>query len=224
MTHLAASYAEGSEDAFYGANDTGIALAKELYSYAVSQPEIPDAAMAFSDDKVTAYVDGNIQRTKEVTFQADSRQSITMKLPKGVKFHNVSTGKISNAGADVVVKGGTTFFLSAPLTQTEDVGQNWSAKMKGSITKDYSAYKITTGSDTQNLALVFGEGIEEETTASFQVTWLELAKVQVVKVDSEKRMRNCPVQCSAFIKIKTVHSLSRRCQRQIRTVRPLWKL
>ena len=84
--------------AFYGANDTGIALAKELYSYAVSQPEIPDAAMAFSDDKVTAYVDGNIQRTKEVTFQADSRQSITMKLPKGVKFHNVSTGKISNAG------------------------------------------------------------------------------------------------------------------------------
>ena len=129
VTHLAASYAEGSEDAFYGANDTGIALAKELYSYAVSQPEIPDAAMAFSDDKVTAYVDGNIQRTKEVTFQADSRQSITMKLPKGVKFHNVSTGKISNAGADVVVKGGTTFFLSAPLTQTEDVGQNWSAKM-----------------------------------------------------------------------------------------------
>ena len=57
VTHLAASYAEGSEDAFYGANDTGIALAKELYSYAVSQPEIPDAAMAFSDDKVTAYVD-----------------------------------------------------------------------------------------------------------------------------------------------------------------------
>lgn len=123
VTHLAASYAEGSEDAFYGANDTGIALAKELYSYAVSQPEIPDAAMAFSDDKVTAYVDGNIQRTKEVTFQADSRQSITMKLPKGVKFHNVSTGKISNAGADVVVKGGTTFFLSAPLTQTEDLEQ-----------------------------------------------------------------------------------------------------
>ena len=105
------------------------------------------------------------------------------------------------------------------------MGQNWSAKMKGSITKDYSAYKITTGSDTQNLALVFGEGIEEETTASFQVTWLELAKVQVVKVDSEKEdAKTVPVQCSAFIKIKTVHSLSRRCQRQIRTVRPLWKL
>lgn len=88
-------------------------MAKELYSYAVSQPEIPDAAMAFSDDKVTAYVDGNIQRTKEVTFQADSRQSITMKLPKGVKFHNVSTGKISNAGADVVVKEVQRFSFSA---------------------------------------------------------------------------------------------------------------
>ena len=31
--------------------------------------------------------------------------------------------------------------------------------MKGSITKDFSAYKITTGSGTQDLALVFGEAL-----------------------------------------------------------------
>lgn len=85
-----------------------------------------------------------------------------MKLPSGVKFHNETTGKTSAAGASVEVSGGTKFYLSAPLTQAEDVKDTWSATMKGSITKDFSAYKITTGSGTQDLALVFGEGVDDE--------------------------------------------------------------
>lgn len=187
VTHLAASYANGSSDAFYGTNDTGITLAKELYNYAVGQPAIPDVDMKFSDADVTAYVDGNRQRTKEITFKADTQQSITMKLPDGVKFHNVTTGKTSAAGADVEVSGGTVFYLSAPLTQTEDVAGSWSVTMKGSITKDYSAYKITTGSDTQDLALVFGEGVEDEKYVDFSVKWIEQATVELVKKDADTK-------------------------------------
>lgn len=186
LTHLAASYANGSEDAFYGTNETGQSLAMELYQYAVSQPDIPEVEMSFSKANVTAYVDGNSQRTEEITFRAGTMQTITMKLPKGVKFHNVTTGKTSKAGAEVEVCGGTKFYLSAPLTQTTDVSGSWSATMKGSITKDYSAYKITTESNTQDLALVFGEGVDDEKYVDFSVKWLELAKVQVVKVDSKK--------------------------------------
>lgn len=186
ITHLAAAYANGSSDAFEGTNSTGQALAMELYNYCVSQPEIPDVAMSFSKSNVNAYVDGDRQRTEEITFKADTLQTITMKLPEGVKFHNVTTGKTSKAGADVEVCGGTKFYLSAPLTQTKDVAGTWSATMKGSITKDYSAYKITTGSNTQDLALVFGEGVDDEKYVDFSVKWLELAKVQVVKVDSKK--------------------------------------
>ncbi|MFR5700380.1 MAG: hypothetical protein ACLUD0_00005, partial [Eubacterium ramulus] len=92
----------------------------ELYNYCVSQPDIPDVAMSFSNSSVTAYVDGNEQRTEEVTFNADTLQTITMNLPDGVKFHNVTTGKTSKAGASVEVAGGTKFYLSAPLTQTAD--------------------------------------------------------------------------------------------------------
>lgn len=184
VTHIAASYANGSSDAFYGTNSTGEALAKELYNYAVGQPEIPDVEMSFSNANVTAYVDGNQQRTEEVTFKASSQQTITLDLPDGVKLHNVSTGKTSAAGAKVTISGGTRFYLTAPLTQTKDVAGSWSAKMQGSITKDYSAYKITTGSEDQDLALVFGEGVEDEKYVSFSVKWLELAKVEVIKVDS----------------------------------------
>ena len=184
VTHLAASYANGSSDAFYGTNSTGEALAKELYNYAVGQPDIPDVEMSFSNANVTAYVDGDQQRTEEITFRASSQQTITLDLPDGVKLHNVSTGKNSAAGAKVTISGGTRFYLTAPLTQTKDVAGSWSAKMQGSITKDYSAYKITTGSDTQDLALVFGEGVEDEKYVSLFVKWLELAKVEVIKVDS----------------------------------------
>ena len=185
ITHLAASYANGSSDAFSGTNSTGQSLAMELYNYCVNQPEIPDVAMSFSKANVTAYVEGNEQRTEVITFQADTLQTITMKLPVGVKFHNVTTGNTSKAGAEVEVSGGTKFYLSAPLTQTADVSDSWSATMKGSITKDYSAYKITTGSSTQDLALVFGEGVTDEKYVDFSVKWVELAKVGVVKVDSK---------------------------------------
>ena len=186
LVHMAASHANGSSDAFSGANDTGRALAMELYNYCMGQPEIPDVDMEFSDGNVSAYVDGNTQRTKEITFKADALQGITMKLPDGVKFHNVTTGKTSKAGADVEVSGGTKFYLSAPLTQTQDVSGSWSARMKGNVTKDYSAYKITTGAASQDLALVFGEGVADEKYVEFSVKWVQMAKVKVVKVDSQK--------------------------------------
>ena len=185
ITHLAAAYANGSGDAFSGTNSTGQALAMELYNYCVSQPNIPDVAMSFSDADVMAYIDGNSQRTKEITFKADELQTITMKLPSGVKFHNVTTGKTSAAGASVEVSGGTKFYLSAPLTQAEDVKDIWSVTMKGSITKDFSAYKITTGSGTQDLALVFGEGVDDEKYVDFKVSWLKMATVEIVKKDSK---------------------------------------
>ena len=184
ITHLAAAYANGSSDAFSGTNSTGKSLAMELYNYCVSQPEIPDVAMSFSNAKVKAYIDGNSQRTEEITFKADVLQTITMKLPSGVKFHNVSTGKTSTAGASVEVSGGTKFYLSAPLTQAEDVSGSWSVTMKGSITKDYSAYKITTGSSTQDLALVFGEGVTDEKYVDFSVEWVKMAKIEIVKKDA----------------------------------------
>lgn len=183
LVHLAASYANGSGDAFSGANSTAKNLAMKLYNYCVSQPEIPDVAMSFSDGDVKAYVDGNSQRTKDITFKADKLQTITMKLPSGVKLHNLSTGTTSKAGASVEICGGTKFYLSAPLTQVSDVAQSWSSTMKGSITKDYSAYKITTGSDTQDLALVFGEGVTDEKYIDFKVSWIEQATIEIVKKD-----------------------------------------
>ena len=183
ITHLAVSYASGSDDAFSGANANGQALAMELYNYCMAQPEIPDVAMAFSNPNVTAYIDGSEQRTEEIKFKADTLQNITMKLPAGVVFHNVDTGEASEGGAKVKVYGGTTFYLSAPLNQATAVAGSWKSTMKGYITKDFSAYKVTTGTDTQNLALVFGEGVDDEKYVDFSVTWLQQATIEIIKKD-----------------------------------------
>lgn len=183
IVHLAASYANNSSDAFSGTNATGQALAMELYNYCMSQPEIPEVDMSFSNADVTAYISGNSQRTEEITFKASELQTITMKLPSGVKLHNVTTGKTSSAGASVEICGGTKFYLSAPLTQAVDVKGEWSSTMKGSIIKDYSAYKITTGSETQDLALVFGEGVTDEKYVDFKVSWVKQATLEIVKKD-----------------------------------------
>ena len=185
LVHLAASYANSGDSAFSGASSKAKTLAMKLYNYCISQPNIPDVEMSFSDANVTAYVDGSSQRTKEITFKADELQSITMKLPSGVKLHNVTTGKTSKVGESVVISGGTKFYLSAPLTQVSDVAGSWSATMKGSITKDYSAYKISTGSGSQDLALVFGEGVDDEKYVDFKVTWVQYASVKVIKKDSK---------------------------------------
>lgn len=190
LTHIAAAYAYGSADAFYGANETAKSLAMEVYNYCVGKPEIPEVSMSFSKNHVKAYQEGQEQRTEDITFTADSLQSIIMQLPKGVVFHNLTTGKNSATGARVTLSGGTKFYLSAPLTQTEDVEGSWSATMQGSITKDYSAYKLVTNDSVQDLAFVFGEGVEQEQYVEFSVEWLKNAKIELIKKDqsSQKKM------------------------------------
>lgn len=185
LVHMAAAYAYGSSDAFYGTNATGQELAMDIYNYCVKKPEIPDVSMSFSDANVKAYVEGNTQRTKEITFHAAGQQSVTISLPSGVRFHNVSTGSTSTPGAKVTVKGGTKFYLSAPLTQAEDTAEVFATTMAGGLKKDYSAYKLTTNSSTQDLAFIFGEGVETTNKVSLNVTWTKQAEISIVKNDKD---------------------------------------
>lgn len=185
LVHMAAAYAYGSSDAFYGTNATGQELAMDIYNYCVKKSEIPDVSMTFSNANVKAYVEGNAQRTKEITFQAAGQQSVTISLPSGVRFHNVSTGSTSTPGAKVTVKGGTKFYLSAPLTQAEDTAEVFATTMAGGLKKDYSAYKLTTNSSTQDLAFIFGEGVETTNKVSLNVIWTKQAEIAIVKNDKD---------------------------------------
>ena len=54
LVHLAASYANSGDSAFSGASSKAKTLAMKLYNYCISQPNIPDVEMSFSDANVTA--------------------------------------------------------------------------------------------------------------------------------------------------------------------------
>lgn len=185
LVHMAAAYAYGSSDAFYGTNATGQELAMDIYNYCAKKPEIPDVAMAFSEANVKAYVEGNTQRTKEITFHAAGQQSVTISLPSGVRLHNVSTGSTSTPGAKVTIQGGTKFYLSAPLTQAEDTAEVFATTMAGGLKKDFSAYKLTTNGSVQDLAFIFGEGVETTNKVSLNVTWTKQAEISIVKNDKD---------------------------------------
>ncbi len=182
IIHMAASYANGSSDAFYGTNATGEALAKELYNYCVNKPEIPDVAMSFSKPNVKAYVDGNVQRTENIQFNASSQQKITMDLPKGVKLHNVSTGNVSAAGASVTIGGGTTFYLSAPLTQTKDVSSSGGNTEKGNL----PVIVLTAKDSLDEKVKVLTSGADDYITKPFEIREV-LARIKVQLRHTEEK-------------------------------------
>lgn len=55
-----------------------------------------------------------------------------------------------------------------------------SGLLTGGLKKDYSAYKLTTNSSTQDLAFIFGEGVETTNKVSLNVTWTKQAEVSIV--------------------------------------------
>ena len=81
--------------------------------------------MSFSNNHVKAFQEGQEQRTEDITFTADSLQSITMQLPKGVVFHNLTTGK--NSAAGILCAGGKEGQELFPCAAAGDVG-NLSSK------------------------------------------------------------------------------------------------
>ena len=133
---------------------------------------------------VKAYVDGNSQRTKDITFNADTLQTITMKLPAGYSFITRQQEKQVKLEKAVEICGGNKVLsVCKPLTQVSDDGRELVIYHEGgSITKDYSAYKITKDLGTQGSALVFGRRCgRDEKYVDFKVSWIELATVEVGK-------------------------------------------
>lgn len=177
FTHLAASYAYVGMDGFYGCTLDDI---KECgvwdfiqYIYGLENP--PTAAISLSPTTAKAYEDGDNQRTGNFTLQGDHRNSITLPLPNGVTYHSGSTKKTGS----VQISGGTTFYFSAPKT----VSGTWkSGTLNGSMGTQWKALVISTGSGQQDIG--YGSFYDETNgSVSFQVTWLDLAKVKVIKKD-----------------------------------------
>ncbi len=180
FTHIAASYFYCGMDGFAGCTMDDLRECGVLgwINYLESLPAPPDPQISLSKTALKATYDGSKQVTGTTKLNGDSRNSITIKLPKDVTFHNKTDGS-KQTGGNIRVSGGTSFYFTAPVT----VNGDWNTgAMKGSIRVIWKALVVPTGSSTQDIGSYYEE--ESGNSVSLSVDWLERARVKVVKVDS----------------------------------------
>ena len=181
FTHIAASYFYSGIDGFTGCTMDDLRACGVLgwIDYLSSLPAPPDPFLSLSKTKLEASYDGSGQLTETMKLNGDSRNGITLKIPKGVTYHNKSDGS-SQTGGTVRITGGTSFNFTAPVT----VNGEWkTGEMRGSIRNIWKALVVSTGDYTQDIGSYYEE--DSGNSVSFSVDWLELAKVKVSKVDSK---------------------------------------
>ncbi|MBC1338048.1 thioester domain-containing protein, partial [Listeria innocua] len=77
--------------------------------------DYPRAAASFSQTTVDSEINSNVQRSETIRLNADTRNRFSFSLPSQVTFKNVTTGQ-TQTGGTVTIKGGDSFYLTAPLT------------------------------------------------------------------------------------------------------------
>ncbi|MEG0857396.1 MAG: hypothetical protein RSG52_13055 [Terrisporobacter sp.] len=80
--------------------------------------DAPSRIASFSKNNIDSNVDGNKQVSEPITFNADYRNSITLPINAGTTI--VVDGHSCTSGS-VTIKGGQTFYVTAPLDYTNNV-------------------------------------------------------------------------------------------------------
>ena len=187
LTHLAASYCyAGADVAFTGCTQSGLEKygVMNYINYLCGQEAPPTAALELSSTHENAYLEGDIQRTKNMTLKGDHRNYVTLPLPANVTYH--STAGATQTGGNVKIYGGTTFWFTAPKMS---VSGTWNTgKLTGQIGSQWKTLVVSTGNDTQDIG--YGDFYEESANnVSFSVTWKEFAKVKVIKEDAKTNVK-----------------------------------
>ncbi|MFV0527647.1 MAG: SpaA isopeptide-forming pilin-related protein [Lachnospiraceae bacterium] len=179
FTHLAAAYSYCGMDAFYGCSieDVKKCGVWDYIQYLNALDAPPTAAISLTPTTTKATESGDIQKTENFKLSGDYRNYITLKLPADVTYHSGNTKKTGS----VDIYGGTSFYFTAPKTVT---GTWNSGKIQGQMGVQWKTLVLSTGSGTQDIG--YGSFFDEDKgTVSFKVTWLDLAKVKIIKKDNE---------------------------------------
>ncbi|WP_337681497.1 thioester domain-containing protein [Bacillus altitudinis] len=117
---------------------------KKLMEHA-KKKDVPSTSIKFSKTKVQSYLEGNVQKTEKITFNADKKNSITLNIPKEVTLHYEGK-KFSNK--KVKITGGGSFHFTAPLDYGKDIKYE---KLKPSLGKYQSILFTASSSKYQRL-------------------------------------------------------------------------
>lgn len=171
VTSLALSYY------YYGDNSSPKTIEKFI-DY-VEKHNTPSYTLGFSKEKVTAYKDGNVQKTENITLISDRDTfGITVTLPNNVTYVDVTHG-IRQTGGSVTIKGKTTFYLEASLNVKIDTWYT-GEKVKGYY---YSPILSTVQVGNYQPLGRIEKTYDPSKTTSLTVDWLQLASLEITKND-----------------------------------------
>ena len=183
MTHIAACYfyTGDFETATVGCWRRG----KEKYriqeyiDYLDALPDPPSPSIRLTNDALTikAVEDGS-QVTTSTTLDADSRNGITLTLPDNVTYHNQDTGA-TQTGGTVYIAGGTTFFFSAPSSES---GVWFSEQLNGLIDHVWQVIVFPTGEKSQDIGSYMTETYGD--SVQFSVAWKNELRLTLIKADA----------------------------------------
>lgn len=183
FTHLAASYFYAGMDGFHGCTQADLEECGVWWwiSFLSDLPAPHDPYMSLSQTELDAYVsaDGTNQVTDEVTFNADSRNCITMSLPSDVTIYKDG---VSQTGGDITIYGGSKFYFSAPLSKT---GSFNTGEMTGNIKTLWEAIAIKNADSLQDIGSYQTSSIAN--SVALNVNWLNEVEIKIKKVDSESK-------------------------------------
>lgn len=185
FTHIAASYFYCGIDGFEGCTMEDLQECGVLgwINYLAEQPAPPDPYLSLSETALKVTGNGSEQRTESIWLEGDSRNSITLKIPENVTFHNEDSRE-TQTGGNVRISGGTSFYFTAPMS----VSGTWdTGEMRGSLRTIWKALVVSTGDANQDIGSYYEE--ESGNSVRFSVQWMDLARVKVVKVDSASNAR-----------------------------------
>ncbi|RHR26305.1 hypothetical protein DWX43_16645 [Clostridium sp. AF19-22AC] len=179
-THIAASYSYAGEAAFTGCdyNDLVNAGVIAYIDYLTGLEEPPKGELSLSKTRVEAVRSGDIQKTPNIKLNGDHRNYISINIPKNVTGYN-KTKETSASNGKLKVYGGDTFYLEAKMTVT---GKYSSGNLKGSVGETWRTLVLTTGEANQDIGVFESESAQP---VSFQVDWLEMARIELEKKDKE---------------------------------------
>lgn len=184
-----------------GPTDAKIGLSKFL-NY-IKNKTVPSKEVDFSVSVAKSYISGSVQRTKNITFKANSRNKVTITLPKNVTLKRV-TGKTSGTTGKVQIYGGSTFYLTAPLSMS---GAFSTGKIKGTLHEFQSILCKTKSAKTQNL---IKSGVKDPTkTTSLKVEWTAAPGKVIIK-KMLKSTAGVEVAAGAGVEFTAINSTTKK--------------
>ena len=170
VTSLALSYY------YYGDNSSPKTI-EEFMNY-IKNKTVPNFSVTFSKSKVSAYKEGNIQRTETITLNSGSNLfGIDISLLDNMTYVDETHGK-RQTGGSVTIKGQTMFHFEAPLNVKLS---EWES---GNKTSSFAFQPIASIPSAGYQPLGSREYIRDPSkTTSLTVDWLQLGSIEITKND-----------------------------------------